>query len=157
MSGLSLSGSVVLDSSPLGLIAQRPGKSSEADGCREWLSKLALNGWDVYLPEITDYEVRRELTRAGKTASIVRLNRLITQVKYVPITTEAMRLASELWAQARNGGWATADPHALDGDVILAAQALALTPVPSGLVVATGNVAHLSRYLPAQEWSAITP
>jgi len=68
-----------------------------------------------------------------------------------------MRLASDLWAQARKGGWATADPHALDGDVILAAQALALTPTPTGLVVATGDVAHLSRDLSAREWTTITP
>lgn len=99
----------------------------------------------------------RELTRSGKAASLVRLNRLITQVNYLPVTTAAMRLAAHLWAQARQGGWATADPHALDGDVILAAQALALTPRPSGLIVATGNVSHLSRYLAAQEWTTITP
>ncbi len=150
-------GTVFLDSTPLGLVTQRPGKSPGADACRRWLGELALSGWKVYLPEIADYEVRRELTRSGKLSSITRLNRLIAQVKYLPITTEAMRLAAELWAQARQNGWATADPHALDGDVILAAQALVLTPAPEGLVVATGNVAHLSRYLPAREWAQITP
>ena len=101
--------------------------------------------------------MRRELKRSGKTASLARLDTLITQVHFLPITTKAMRLAADLWAQARSGGWATAEPHALDGDVILAAQALTLTPIPTGLVVATGNVAHLSRYLPALEWSAIVP
>ncbi len=150
-----MGGTVVLDSRPLGLITQRPGKSSEADACQKWLLELALNGWNVSLPEIVDYEVRRELTRSGKTASIVRLNTLITQVNYLPITTDAMRLAADLWAQARQGGWATADMQALDGDVILAAQALTLIPSPRSLVVATSNAAHLSRYLPAQEWTAI--
>ena len=152
-----MSETVFLDSLPIGLITQRPGKSPQVDACQAWLRNLALSGWDVYLPEITDYEVRRELTRAGKTGGLARLDRLASQALSLPITTAAMRLASDLWARARQGGWATADPHALDGDVILAARALALAPAPSGLVVATGNVAHLSRYVPAQEWTAIAP
>ena len=152
-----MSGTLFLDSRPLGLITQRRGKSPEVDACRQWYEDLNANGWTVYLPEITDYEVRRELTRSGKTASLARLNQLASTAVYLALTTAAMRLASDLWAQARNGRWATADPHALDGDVILAAQALSITPPPTGLIVATGNVAHLSRYLPAQEWTAIIP
>ncbi len=152
-----MTGTVFLDSTPLGLITQRRGKSPQVDACRQWYEDLNAKGWTVYLPEITDYEVRRELTRLGKTASIARLDLLASTAIYLPLTTAAMHLASNLWAQARNGGWATADPHALDGDVILAAQALALSPAPPGLVVATGNVGHLSRYLPAQEWTTITP
>lgn len=149
--------SVFLDSRPVGLITQRPGKSPEADTCRQWYADVNANGWDVYLPEIVDYEVRRELTRSGRAASLNRLDLLVTTAIYLPITTVAMRRASELWAQARTEGWATADPHALDGDVILAAQALTLLPRPEGLVVATGNVAHLARYLSVQEWTTITP
>jgi len=152
-----MSGTLFLDSRPLGLITQRRGKSPEVDACRQWYEDLNANGWTVYLPEITDYEVRWDLTRLGRTASLVRLDLVASTAIYLPVTTAAMRLAADLWVRARRGGWATADPHALDGDVILAAQALALTPVPPSLVVATGNVAHLVRYLPAQEWSAIVP
>jgi len=66
----------------------------------------------------------------------------------------AMRRAAELWALARGSGQPTASDHALDGDVILAAQALSLnTPV----VVATGNPSHLTRFVPAELWSNITP
>jgi hypothetical protein len=54
-------------------------------------------------------------------------------------------------------GRATADPKALDGDVILAAQALLSGIAPADFVVATSNVAHLSRYVPAELWNAITP
>lgn len=152
-----MSGTVFLDSRPIGLITQRQGQSPLVDACRQWYEDLNANGWDVYLPEITDYEVRRELTRAGKSGGLARLDRLATTAIYLPLSTAAMRLASDLWAQARRGGWATADPHALDGDVILAAQALSLASIPAGLVIATGNVAHLSRYVPAQEWAAILP
>jgi len=151
-----MSGSVVLDSRPVGLVTQRPGKSTEADACRRWLTGLTLGGWNVYLPEIVDYEIRRELVRSGKTASLVRLDLLAANAIYLPITTAAMRRASELWAQARTDGLGTADPHALDGDVILAAQALTLSPAPESIVVATGNVTHLARYLPAREWTTIT-
>ena len=151
-----MSGTVVLDSTPLGLITQARGKSPEVDACRQWYADLNANGWTVYLPEIIDYELRRELTRTRRTGSLGRLDLLATTTIYLPLTTEAMRLAADLWAKARQGGWGTADPHALDGDVILAAQALTIAPVPAGLVVATGNVAHLARYLPAQEWGTIT-
>ncbi|MES2465334.1 MAG: nucleic acid-binding protein [Armatimonadota bacterium] len=146
-----------LDSTPLGLVTQRPGYSSEVDAIRQWLRDLLANGWTVYVAEIADYEVRRELIRAGKLASLRRLDSLQTSLTYLPITTEAMRLAADLWAQARNQGWATADPKALDGDVILAAQALSLAPPPESLIVATENVAHLSRYVTAAEWRSIAP
>ena len=57
-------------------------------------------------------------------------------------------------AQALNTGQQTAVNHALDGDVILAAQALSLnTPI----VVATANPGHLSRFVPAELWSNIQP
>ena len=118
---------------------------------------MIAGGSVVYVPEVVDYEVRRELVRLGNAASIAHLNTFLTTVEYLPITTEAMRLAAELWAQARNSGWATADPKALDGDVILSAQALSLTPQPTGLVIVTQNVAHLARYVTAQEWETILP
>jgi predicted nucleic acid-binding protein len=152
-----MSGTIFLDSGPLGLVTQRKGKSPEVDACRDWLTALLTNGWTIYIPEIADYEVRRELIRARKTMGIARLDHLATVTAFLPITTEAMRLAADLWAQARNNGWATADPKALDGDVIVAAQALTLIPRPANLLVATENVAHLSRYVPAQDWHQIAP
>jgi hypothetical protein len=39
------------------------------------------------LPEITDYEVRRELLRVGKVASIRRLDQLKAAITYVPDNT----------------------------------------------------------------------
>ena len=61
------------------------------------------------------------------------------------------------WAQSRNTGLPTADPHAHDGDSILAAQALSLKIEVPGLIVATTNPAHLSRYVPADLWTNIQP
>lgn len=65
--------------------------------------------------------------------------------------------AAELWAQARNAGIVTADIHALDGDVIAAAQALSLGFSASEYVVATSNIKHISRFASADLWTNINP
>lgn len=144
---------VVLDAGPLGLLA--PARTTEVQAINAWLRLLVSAGREVFVPEIADCEVRRELVRAGRTASVARLDVLKFSLRYVPITTRAMLLAADLWAQVRQQGTPTADPHALDGDVILAAQSLTLDPLPSGLVVATTNAAHLSRFVPATRWQDI--
>jgi hypothetical protein len=41
-----------------------------------WLQHLLGKGALVLIPEIADYEVRRELLRAEKTASVARLDEL---------------------------------------------------------------------------------
>ncbi len=112
---------VILDSSPLSLVTQKTGRSMEGDACRAWMETLLVQGVRVYVPEVADYEVRRELIRAKKQTSIVRLDRLKQLARYLPITTDVMLEAADLWAQARNRGVVTADVHALDGDVIVAA------------------------------------
>ena len=143
---------VVLDSGPLGLLARRK-EVLPAEECRQWQRALLASGVRVILPEITDFEVRRELLRINSLESIARLDRLPETIEYLPITTEAMRLAANLWAQGRQSGQPTADPKELDGDVILAAQALLLGM--SDVVVATTNVGHLSRYVIAKFWQDV--
>jgi hypothetical protein len=59
------------------------------------------------------------------------------------------------WAELRCQGLPTADIRAIDADVILAAQALLAVAVGDTLVVATTNVGHLSRFVPAQRWQDI--
>jgi hypothetical protein len=147
---------VFLDTTSLGLAAQRLGKK-EADDCRQWLADMAATGSLIYATEIADYEVRRELVRTNATPGIARLDALYSWLIYLPITTAAMRKAADLWAEARNQGYATADPKALDGDVIVAAQALTAGYADAEIVVATDNVVHLSRYVNAEEWRKITP
>lgn len=148
---------VILDSSPLGLVTQRAGKSQEGDGCRLWLETLLVQGVKVYVPEVCDYEVRRELIRANKPAGITRLDQLKQLARYLPLTTDVMLKAAELWAQARNAGVVTADVHALDGDAIAAAQALSLGLSAAAYVVATSNVKHISRFASADLWTNIYP
>ena len=143
---------ILLDSGPLGFVTHRGGPP-EVDSCQAWLTSMRDTGCRLIVPEIADYEVRRELLRARKTAGLARLDALSSSLEYLPITTIAMRRAAEPWAEARRAGRPTADRHALDSDVILAAQAATMgTP---DFVIATTNVAHMSRFVPAKLWTEI--
>jgi len=116
---------------------------------------LVLAGVRVVIPEIVDYEVRRELLRANKLRGLRRLDEFVDQAEYLPITTLAMRQAAVFWAEARQQGQPTAGDKTIDADVILAAQAFTL--VDGEVTIATTNVGHLSRFVPAQLWCDITP
>jgi len=109
----------------------------------------------VRVPEITDYEVRRELLRLNKQKSVDRLDLLRATIGYIPITTATMLRAADFWAQVRKLGKPTADNKALDGDVILAAQAALLAEQGDEVIVATTNVGHLARFVDAREWQRI--
>ena len=148
---------VFLDSGPLGLVSQREGKP-DADRCRDWLRALETAGARIFVPEIADYEVRRELIRARATDGLARLNRVLDRFPLLLLDRQALLRAAELWALVRNIGQPTAHPHALDGDAILAGQALTAISPGDHATVATGNVRHLVRFpgIDARPWEAIT-
>lgn len=148
---------IILDSTPLALLARVPG-SAPADACKAWLARHLAARARVVIPEIIDYEVRRELLRLKLTASLARLDaiRRHRDVQFLPIAAGVLDVAASLWAQARQRGRPTADPHALDVDVILAAQALSLALPPSDFVVATSNPpGHQSQFVPVEVWEKI--
>ena len=145
---------VALDAGPLGLVTN-PKRSPESLACARWLQGLVAGGSRVVLPEIADYEVRRELVRGRRVRGLQRLDALVDLVEYLPLTTTAMRQAAVFWAEARQRGRPTADDRALDGDVILAAQVATLESADG--IVATTNVGHLSRYVHAALWRDIGP
>lgn len=145
----------MLDSGPLGIVTNPKAASPLSQEGKVWLQSLPQKGYIVMLPEIADYEERRELIREGKTAGIRRLDQLKSQIPYRPLTTEVMLLAAQLWADARKRGKPTADSHALDGDVILAAQAILEINAGNEVVIATTNVGHLSQFVDAREWLSI--
>ena len=147
---------LVLDSGPLGVLSN-PVANRLTQQAQEWAAYHQRAGNLLAVPEIADYEIRRELLRAGKELSIARLDELCAGLEYLPLTTEVMHDAASLWADARNAGHPTAHPHALDGDVILAAQARSaqIEMASEPVVVATTNVAHLARYTDARLWTDI--
>ena len=137
---------VALDSGPLGMLCHPRANPRFAS----WFRRLMESGTVVFVPEIADYEVRRELVRAKLPRSIERLNGLKRELRYLPLTTATMLRAAELWAQARTRGTPTADPKELDGDVILAAQAERVKAI-----IATDNVGHLAQFVSAIKWEEI--
>lgn len=149
---------VVLDSGPLGLLTYARALPLATE-CNRWLRSLLAVGTRVVVPEIADYEVRRELLRGNLAGGIRRLDALVTQpgVVYVPLSTATIRRAASLWAAARRQGRPTADPKALDCDVILAAQAQLITADGNDVTVATSNLGHLSLFVRAAAWQDIPP
>ena len=144
---------ILLDSSPLGVLSH---PTPDPDIVR-WAAACQRAGYEIYVPEVIDYEIRRELLRAKKNTGIRRLDALKTSFNFLPITSAAMLLAADLWATSRQSGLPTGDPKKLDIDIILAAQALTLGIPTSDLVVATSNVGHLSRFVPSDYWNNIMP
>ena len=143
---------VVLDAGPLGLVTN-PRRSPASLACAQWLQSLVAAQVRVIVPEMADYEVRRELLRARKTRGIAKLDELNRHVEYLPLSTPAMRRAASFWAEARRRGRPTADPKAIDADAILAGQAATLGV--SEVVIATTNVGHLSAFVSAELWPDI--
>jgi predicted nucleic acid-binding protein len=137
---------VMLDTGPLGRIAY-PRRNSEI---MAWVDQLQSAGIIIVLPEIADYELRRNFLLEGLTSSLTRLDQLKSLFYYLPLNTKTMIKAAELWAESRRRGRPMADPKELDGDVILAAQAIQV-----GAVIATENVGHLSHFVEARLWRNI--
>ena len=140
----------LIDAGPLGLLAHdRPALRIPI---QSWLMNEVSAGATVYLSEVADFEVRRELLRlikAGKlpASRLDRLDFLQTMFTYLPASTAAWRKAAEFWADARSKGLPTASPDALDADAIVAGQAAEMQAT-----VVTGNAAHIGRWVPVKIW-----
>jgi len=71
-----------------------PKVSAEAIAITNWASQCLTAGHRLYIAEIIDYELRRELLRAGKTRSVARLDALKTTLRYLPLDPATMLLAA---------------------------------------------------------------
>lgn len=146
---------VVLDAEPVGILANSK-RPSHMSACRRWVYGLLNLGVSVWLSEVSDFAVRRELIRRNSSQGLFLLDQFATIVEYIEITTPAMRRAAALWAEARNRGIPTADNRTLDADVILAAQAQLLREATGDrVVVATSNIRHLAQFVDARPWQEI--
>lgn len=135
----------MLDSGPLGELLRRSQKANPKS--RLIFLEAVARGRRFILAEIVDYELRRNLLLEELTGSLNRLDDMKKHMTYAPLNTAIMQRAAALWAEARRGGLPTADRHALDGDVILAAQAQA-----AGAAVITDNPKHLGRFVKTLSW-----
>lgn len=75
---------VLLDAGPLGLVTN-PRRSTQSTACAQWLQAMVTDSIRVIIPEIADYEVRRELLRANKLQGVARLDALARRLEYLPI------------------------------------------------------------------------
>ena len=131
---------VLLDTNVLGVLCHKDvERRARADALLAAIQERASLPIELVVPELADFELRRKLLHIDSRWSLAQLDRLVSSLTYLPITTAVMREAARLWADARQRGLPTAPPHGLDGDVILAAQALSVQGS-----VATTNRSHLS-------------
>lgn len=147
---------VFLDTSILGFVTHPRGNAKSKE-CTQWLIALLTNGNRVCIPEVCDYELRREYVRRNAISALDKLNALQTTLEYVPVSTSMMRRAADLWAHARNIHRPTAHENELDVDVILAAQGQSTATAEDNLVIATNNIGHLSIFADARLFQNIPP
>jgi predicted nucleic acid-binding protein len=152
---------LLLDSGPLGLITN-PLRPPQAQECLDWLDALIDTGAKVYVAEIIDYELRREVLRTqmktGVLTGLDKLDNTVDLLDYLPLTTAAMRRAAALWARARHQAAPPASDDALDVDIIFTAQALELeAAIGEPALIATTNIKHLSLFADARHWRDIKP
>ncbi len=140
----------LLNSDPTGLVCHEPG-NLEAGRLRAWMygqihAKVQA---EIIIPAIVDYEIRRELILGELWGAVDRLDALYTSgtVRLLTINDTAMRTATRLWADVRRRGGPTAHDHALDGDVILSAQAMEFCSDADDWQIITENVGHITRYV----------
>jgi predicted nucleic acid-binding protein len=147
---------IILDTNVLGKICHR---SSHVDviAIQDWLALLRDRKLEIAIPEIVDYELRRSLIRMDSADSLMFLDSLETDVTYLPLTTSIMRRAANLWAETRNDGRVTAPDAALDGDVILSAQAIEAENTGIPVLVVSTNLRHLKWFVNTESWEAIDP
>lgn len=100
---------ILLDAGPLGILAN-PSLSALAFQCRQWADERLAQGDQLMISEVADYEVRRELLRAGKTNSLARLNVLKSSLLYLPINTATMLKAADFWH--KHARWGN-QPHTI--------------------------------------------
>lgn len=146
---------LVLDSRVVGLVTT-PNARGEAADCKTWLRAHGVAGTQIVLPDIVDYETRRALLHRGLGSRLANLDALAASVLTLRVTRAVLVDAANLWAEARRAGRKTADDRALDVDVILCAQARALTgPGRRPVVVATTNVRHIAAFVDARRWTDV--
>ena len=64
-----------------------PAKHGSVIAIMQWTMSCLIAGHHICIPEAIYYELRRELLRAGKTTSIVALDKLKELFDFLPISS----------------------------------------------------------------------
>lgn len=88
---------VLLDAGILGLVTN-PKRSQQSTDCARWLQNLAIQDNRIIVPEIADYEVRRELLRAVLSRIITEYEKLgdLTTAAFVTTRNVSLRLQASI-------------------------------------------------------------
>jgi toxin FitB len=151
-----LSRVILLDTGPLGMLVHKNPRPE----IKMWSRAQLAARVELRIPDICDYELRRKLIHVDSTRSIQKLDELREDYGVIAITTDILMESSHLWSAIRKVGLATAPPDALDGDVILMAQARSIENLFDEVIIATTNVGHLNRLstpkIIVKRWEDIT-
>jgi hypothetical protein len=160
---------IALDTGPLGDLIN-PNNTADAVAIRTWMASHLAKGVGFLLPELADYEVRRNeiletlicpFGPSQSAAAIHLLDQLQATIGYLPFNTDAILMAANLWADHRKGT-RKGDParsHRLDGDVLLTAQCIVRSKGKEQIIIATMNLRDFL-FIPtptvtAEEWDKI--
>lgn len=156
---------VVLDSNVLGLLAtpdksvafEDERESTEIYRCTEWLYRLLSRGVRVVIPDICDYEVRRELIRID-SSSIEHLNSLRELLDCREVTFDILEHAAKLWAESRKISQPNTVQENIDVDCIISAYCHILEQENPGreVILATKNIKDFQRTTKCAHWQDIT-
>src|SRR5439155_20282768 len=116
----------LLDSGPLSKYTHAKA-THKNELCRQRVNALLVAGDEVWAPGISVYEVRRELVRSDlidpAPGRVARFDAAVAVLGILPVTQEVLQRATEVWADARLRNLPMKSKDALEGDVILVAQA----------------------------------
>jgi len=134
---------VVLDTNVVGKLCHPTNPKNKAF-VEAFLPIVESGNVEIYLPEIADYELRREMLRMlvkdkGWQVGLSRLDALKSTLSFLTIDSEVFLQAAKNWADAKSTGKKTGPDEALDGDSILAAQAMSV-----GGKIVSENERHLA-------------
>lgn len=124
---------------------------------RDWLNHGRAGGdVEFVISAVADYELRRgymyALNKGNDTRqSLAQLDELGRTWEVQQISPRNLKDAASMWAEARRGGYSTADERAFDWDILIAAQAK-----EEPAIVVTRNEKHLTQYgVDARDWHKI--
>jgi hypothetical protein len=155
---------VFLDTNILGLICNKNISFDECQQCKKWFDTLFLRGVRIVTSDLCHYEVMRGLIgasiRSNEAAPGIKSLELLKVdgfLEFLPVSTEALDLAANLWAKAFTSGQTTRDEKDIDIDIIISAQYQLLRDEFPGqqVIMATTNLKHLSIFCDAANWRDI--
>jgi len=106
---------IILDTFPTSSAGKRPGPTTTLlDQCRIWIDACETAGHRILIPSIAYYEALRELEMRRAASQIARLKTFCLETKrFIPLTTDHLETAAQLWGQVRRAGQPTAIPRRL--------------------------------------------